>query len=169
VKRFGEYIDTYKLMDSVEDGATLQILYEGRTADPAVKDKHGLDTKFEDLFRERSDEELAAIRKKYGASGDILEAENRIRAIARDLVDHYIDDILPDGFKAQVVCHSKLAAVRYQKAIWEALAERLAREKTEVAARRESDSAHRVPEGGGGRVGGPYQRARHHNYGSTGS
>lgn len=129
VKRFGEYIDTYKLMDSVEDGATLQILYEGRTADPAVKDKHGLDTKFEDLFRERSDEELAAIRKKYGASGDILEAENRIRAIARDLVDHYIDDILPDGFKAQVVCHSKLAAVRYQKAIREALAERLAREK----------------------------------------
>jgi type I restriction enzyme, R subunit len=105
VKRFGEYIDTYKLMDSVEDGATLQILYEGRTADPAIKDKHGLDTKFEDLFRERSEEEMAAIRKKYGASGDILEAENRIGAIARDLVDHYIDDILPDGFKAQVVCY----------------------------------------------------------------
>ncbi len=129
VKRFGEYIDTYKLMDSVEDGATLQILYEGRTADPAVKDKHGLDTKFEDLFRERSDEEMAAIRKKYGASGDILEAENRIGAIALDLVDHYIDDILPDGFKAQVVCHSKLAAVRYQKAIRDTLTERLEREK----------------------------------------
>jgi type I restriction enzyme R subunit len=128
VKRFGEYIDTYKLMDSVEDGATLQILYEGRTADPAVKDKHGLDTKFEDLFSERSEEELAVIRKKYGASGDILEAENRIGAIARDLVDHYIDDILPDGFKAQVVCHSKLAAVRYQKAVRLALAERLERE-----------------------------------------
>ena len=128
VKRFGEYIDTYKLMDSVEDGATLQILYEGRTADPAVKDKHGLDTKFEDLFHERSDEEMAAILKKYGASGDIMEAENRIGAIARDLVGHYIDDILPDGFKAQVVCHSKLAAVRYQKAIRQALAERLEQE-----------------------------------------
>lgn len=129
VKRFGEYIDTSKLMDSVEDGATLQILYEGRMADPAVKDKHDLDTKFEDLFSERSEEELAAIRKKYGASGDILEAENRIGAIARDLVDHYIDDILPDGFKAQVVCHSKLAAVRYQKAIRLALSERLEKEK----------------------------------------
>ncbi|MBS1854932.1 MAG: type I restriction endonuclease subunit R [Acidobacteria bacterium] len=129
VKRFGEYIDTYKLMDSVHDGATLQILYEGRTADTALKDKHGLDTKFEDLFRDRTDEELAAIKKKYGASGDILEAENRIKAIARDLVDHYIDNILPDGFKAQVVCHSKLAAVRYQKAIREALAERLDRER----------------------------------------
>jgi type I restriction enzyme R subunit len=129
VKRFGEYIDTYKLMDSVRDGATLQILYEARTADTALKDKYGFDTKFEDLFRERTEEELAAIKKKYGASGDILEAEKRIGAITRDLVDHYIDNILPDGFKAQVVCHSKLAAIRYQKAIREALAERLDRER----------------------------------------
>jgi type I restriction enzyme R subunit len=129
VKRFGEYIDTYKLMESVEDRATLQILYEGRTADPALLDKHGFDTKFEDLFQERTEEELAAIKKKYGASGDILEAENRIKAIARDVVDHYIDNILPDGFKAQVVCHSKLAAIRYQKSIREALADRLDRER----------------------------------------
>ena len=129
VKRFGEYIDTYKLMDSVHDGATLQILYEGRTAETALKDKRGFDTKFEDLFKERSEEELLAIKKKYGATGDILEAEKRIAAIARDLVDHYIDNILPDGFKAQVVCHSKLAAIRYQKAIRAALLERLDREK----------------------------------------
>lgn len=129
VKRFGEYIDTYKLMDAVHDGATLQILYEGRTADTAIKDKHGFDTKFEDLFRNRSEEELAAIKKKYGASGDILEAEQRIAAIARDLVAHYIDNILPDGFKAQVVCHSKLAAIRYLTAIRDALAERLDRER----------------------------------------
>ncbi|MBX9902795.1 MAG: HsdR family type I site-specific deoxyribonuclease [Burkholderiales bacterium] len=129
VKRFGEYIDTYKLMDAVHDGATLQILYEGRTADTAIRDKHGFDTKFEDLFRDRTPEELAAIKKKYGASGDILEAEKRIAAIARDLVDHYIDNILPDGFKAQVVCHSKLAAVRYQGAIREALTERIACER----------------------------------------
>jgi len=129
VKRFGEYIDTYKLMDAVHDGATLQILYEGRTADSALMDKHGFDTKFEDLFGNRSEEELAAIKKKYGASGDILEAEQRIAAISRDLVAHYIDNILPDGFKAQVVCHSKLAAIRYQRAIREALAERLDREK----------------------------------------
>jgi type I restriction enzyme R subunit len=129
VKRFGEYIDTYKLMDAVHDGATLQILYEGRTADTAIKDKHGFDTKFEDLFRNRSEEELTAIKKKYGASGDILEAEQRIAAIARDLVAHYIDNILPDGFKAQVVCHSKLAAIRYRTAIRDALAERLDRER----------------------------------------
>ncbi len=125
VKRFGEYIDTYKLMDAVRDGTTLQILYEGRTADTALKDKHGFDTKFEDMFKERTPEELLEIKKKYGATGDILEAEKRIQAIAKDLVDHYIDNIFPDGFKAQVVCHSKLAAIRYQKSIRKALAERI--------------------------------------------
>lgn len=75
VKRFGEYIDTYRLADAVADGATLQILYEGRTADTALTDKHGFDTKFEDLFKERSEAEILAIKKKYGATGDLLEAE----------------------------------------------------------------------------------------------
>ena len=132
VKRFGEYIDKYKLMDAVHDGTTLQILYEGRTAETALKDKHGFDTKFEDLFRERSNEEILAIKKKYGATGDLLEAENRIGAIARNFVEHYIDNILPDGFKAQVVCHSKVAAIRYQKAIRKSLRERIAREKAQA-------------------------------------
>ncbi|MGB5835196.1 MAG: HsdR family type I site-specific deoxyribonuclease, partial [Thiohalocapsa sp.] len=117
VKRFGEYIDTYRLMDAVADGTTLQILYEGRTAEAALNDKHGFETRFENLFRNRSDAELLAIKKKYGAIGDLLEAEQRIAAIARDLVRHYLANIFPNGFKAQVVCHSKLAAVRYQAAI----------------------------------------------------
>jgi len=124
-KRFGEYIDTYRLMDAVNDGTTLQILYEGRTADAALNDKHGFETEFENLFKDRSDEELLAIKKKYGATGDILEAEKRIDAIAKDMVNHYLEHIFPNGFKAQVVCHSKLAAVRYQRAIQNALAERV--------------------------------------------
>ena len=92
VKRFGDYIDTYKLMDAVHDGTTLQILYEGRTADTALNDKHGFDDQASrTCSSDRSDEELLAIKKKYGATGDILEAEQRIGAIARDLVDHYVD------------------------------------------------------------------------------
>ena len=133
VRRFGQYIDTYRLKDAVEDGTTLQILYEGKTADAAINEKHAFDTKFEDLFRDRDEAELLAIKKKYGATGDILEAERRIEAIACDLVDHYVDNILPNGFKAQVVCHSKLAAVRYQKFIDAALAARLEKEKAAAA------------------------------------
>ena len=136
IKRFGDYIDTYRLMDAVNDGTTLQILYEGRTADAALNDKHGFETQFENLFKDRSEEELLAIKKKYGATGDLLEAEQRIAAIARDMVKHYLEHIFPNGFKAQVVCHSKLAAVRYQQAIHAALAETL----TELEAAAEPDA-----------------------------
>nr|MDA3832987.1 DEAD/DEAH box helicase family protein [Spirochaetales bacterium] len=131
-KRFGQYIDTYRLMDAVNDKATLQILYEGKTADAALTDKHGFETAFEDMFKDRTEEEVLAIKKKYGTTGDILEAEQRIKAIAKDMVDHYIHNILPNGFKAQVVCHSKLAVIRYQTAIQEALQNLLAEEKAKA-------------------------------------
>ncbi|MDU5082734.1 HsdR family type I site-specific deoxyribonuclease [uncultured Tissierella sp.] len=126
---FGSYIDTYKLQDAVNDGATVQILYEGKTVDTAINERAEFDNKFEDLFRERTEQEILLIKKKYGTLGDILEAEKRIEAIAKDIVKHYIDNILPNGFKAQVVTSSKLAAVRYQKAIEKALQERVAEEE----------------------------------------
>lgn len=127
--RFGGYIDKYRLQDAVDDEVTVQILYEGKTADTALDRKHEFDRKFEDLFRERTDEEILAIKKKYAASGDIFEAEKRIEAIAEDLVDHYIDRILPNGFKAQVVSNSKLAAVHYKTYIDKAIASRLELER----------------------------------------
>jgi type I restriction enzyme R subunit len=80
-------------------------------------------------FKNRSEAELLAIKKKYGATGGILEAEQRIAAIAKDLVRHYLEQIFPGGFKAQVVCHSKLAAIRYQKAIHHALAQEIAKQE----------------------------------------
>ena len=131
-KRFGEYIDQYRLLDAVNDGATLQILYEGKTADSALNEKHAFDQAFEDLFQDRTEAELQAIKKKYGATGDILEAEQRIQAIATDMVQHYVGNILPNGFKAQVVCHSKLACVRYQHAINSALAQRITQEQQQA-------------------------------------
>lgn len=126
--RFGGYIDKYKLKDAVDDGATLQILYEGKTSDDAVKDKSKLEDKFEDLVKEHTDEEKALIKKKYGTYTDILEAESRIQAIAKDMVDHYVAHILPSGFKAQVVASTVLAAVRYKKAITKAIEERIIQE-----------------------------------------
>ncbi|WP_068545916.1 type I restriction endonuclease subunit R [Thalassotalea crassostreae] len=131
-KRFGSYIDEYKLMDAVKDGTTLQILYEGRTSDDALNDKHGFETRFENLFKDRTDEELLAIKKKYGATGDIQEAENRINAIAKDIVKHYLEHIYPNQFKAQVVCFSKLAAIRYQEAIHAALKAHVEKLKAET-------------------------------------
>ena len=128
-ERFGGYIDKYKLQDAVEDRATIQILYEGKTADTAIQEKHQFDTKFEDLFQNLSDEQILKIKKKYGCIGDIFDAPKRIEAIANDLMQHYVEQILPNGFKAQVVCNSKLAAIHYQTYIDKAIKDSLEREK----------------------------------------
>ncbi len=43
-----------------------------------------------------------------------------IAAKVRDMLHHYVAHVLPDGFKAQVVAMSRLAAVRYRLALEEA-------------------------------------------------
>ncbi|WP_020601780.1 type I restriction endonuclease subunit R [Spirosoma spitsbergense] len=131
-ERFGSYIDQYKLTDAVRDGATLQILYEGKTSDDAIRNKSQFESKFDDLVSDHTPEEIERIKKKYGTYGDILEAEKRIEAIATDLVDHYVDNILVNGFKAQVVASSVLAAVRYKRAIEQAIQTRLETERTKA-------------------------------------
>ena len=120
VQRFGAYIDKYRLQDAVDDGVTVQIFYEGKTADSAVSHKSEFDDKvnelaeqhiasqmrkdenkrllrkiakrtnrnFDDLVKERTADEIAALKKKWGTSDDLFEAEPRIKEIASDLVGH---------------------------------------------------------------------------------
>ena len=111
---FGDFIDKYVLRDAELDGATVPILYEGRTADGFVKDAPTLDELFEDMFRDYSPEELAIIKAKYATEGDVLEAPLLIEQKARDMLRHYVGVVLPEGFKAQVVATSRAAAVTYR-------------------------------------------------------
>jgi type I restriction enzyme, R subunit len=123
---FGEFIDRYTIREAEADGAIVPILYEGRTAHGAVKDGASLDDLFEDLFREHTHEELEEIKKKYATKGQIFEAPDLIRDKARDMLRHYVTNILPNGFKAQVVAYSRLAVVRYLDAVVAARDELLA-------------------------------------------
>lgn len=111
---FGDFIDKYLLQDAELDGATVPILYEGRTADGLVKDAPSLDKLFEDMFRTYTQKELAIIKAKYGTEGDVLEAPLLIEQKARDMLRHYVGVVLPEGFKAQVVATSRRAAVVFR-------------------------------------------------------
>jgi type I restriction enzyme, R subunit len=122
---FGEYIDRYTIKEAEQDGATVPILYEGRTAKGAIKDGASLDGLFEDLFRDHSKEELEAIKKKYATKGQIFEAPQLIQEKAQDILRHYVTHILPNGYKAQLVAYSRRAALRYFEALEAARAELL--------------------------------------------
>ncbi|MGB0430091.1 MAG: type I restriction endonuclease subunit R [Bacteroidia bacterium] len=121
-ERFGSYIDKYKLQDAVDDGATLQILYEGKTADSALRNKLSFDQEFENLIKEHTEEEKESIRKRYGTYKDVMESDEMVSQKAKSMVHHYINNIYPEGFKAQVVTSSINAAVKYKKHLLEALA-----------------------------------------------
>src|SRR4030095_3507233 len=83
---FGSFIDKYMLQDAELDGATVPILYEGRTADGLVKDAKNLDQLFEDMFRDYTPDELDVIKAKYGTAEDVLEAPMLIEAKAKDML-----------------------------------------------------------------------------------
>lgn len=112
---FGEFIDRYTIQQSERDGATVKVLYQGRTTTAGVAGGGDLDAKFEDLFAERTPEELDKIKKKYGTKSHVMEAPALIAEKARDMLRHYVANILPNGFKAQVVAVSRRATLRYHE------------------------------------------------------
>lgn len=123
---FGSFIDRYTIKEAEADGATVPVLYEGLTADGAVKDGASMDGLFEDLFCDRTEEETEAIKRKYATKGNVVEAPALIKAKAADMIRHYVTHLLPNGYKAQVVAASRLAATRYFEALTKARDELLA-------------------------------------------
>ena len=91
VDNFGGYIDTYTMRQAEEDA-------------------------FIDVFGYLEDDEQLEILGKYTVRG-YLEAQEVISEKAADMLDHYINTVFTNGFKAQVVGVSKEAAYRYKKAI----------------------------------------------------
>ncbi len=112
----GDFIDVYKMNDSVKDKATVDIKYIGRKSDDNIPFKDEFDAEFERTFVNRTQEERVEIQKRYGTMIAYLESADRIMKNARDMLSHYVSEVLPNGFKAQVVASSILAAVRYKRA-----------------------------------------------------
>lgn len=114
-RTFGDYIDRYSIQQSVEDGATVMIVYEGRKPELHVKDET-LSELFDQEFADKSDEEREAIKAKYATKLSIVEANERIEDIMADVLAHYRDTVYPNGFKAQIVCVSREACVKFKNA-----------------------------------------------------
>jgi type I restriction enzyme R subunit len=120
-----QYIDTYKMNDAVADGATVDIKYIGKKTSDKIKDKEVFDLEYEETFKHRTEEERQEIQKRYGTMVAFLESKERIEEISADILEHYINDILSNGFKAQVVASSIIGAVRYKIVLNNLIAERL--------------------------------------------
>ena len=115
-RTFGSYIDQYSIKDAVKDGATVKIVYEGRRPDLHISGDN-LEELFDAAFDDRTDEEKEAIKQKYANKRTVIEADERIDEVAKDILNHYKEYIYPNGFKAQIVCVSREACVKYYDAL----------------------------------------------------
>ncbi|AKH83182.1 deoxyribonuclease HsdR [Streptomyces sp. CNQ-509] len=117
----GRFLDEYRMGDAERDGVVVRIRYQGRTGEGKVSDKDGLDRRFEDLVRDRTDEEKKALLRRWPTERDVAESRPMIRAKAEDMLEHWVTWVLPGGdFKAQVAAVSRKAAVEYHHALREA-------------------------------------------------
>lgn len=113
---FGDFIDIYTIAMSEQDGATVPIYYEGRENRNAVSTPEEMNIALIAAYPEATSEELDAAKQKLTAS-KVLEAPKPIEAKADDILRHYIENVMPGGFKAQLVAVSRRAAVRYCAAL----------------------------------------------------
>ncbi len=121
---FGDYIDKYSIRQAVDDGVTVEIIYEGRVHQAEISDEDAANKRFEDVFSMVDAEQKAKIMGRYTWRA-YLEDEDVIKDKAKDMIEHYVGHVLPNGFKAQVVAVSRLAAIRYKNALEQALSEKI--------------------------------------------
>ena len=115
MRTFGGLIDTYARSQSVEDGVTVPIFYEARLPELRIQGPETLDKLFDTIFGDMSADDRERIINKYGDKETLAEANQRIEMIALDIADDYKKRVLPNGFKAMVVCSKRRAALEYAR------------------------------------------------------
>ncbi len=108
---FGEYVSVYDFQQSVADGATVPLYYENRIPELQLVNEN----LNEDMERLLEDAELDEAQEKklereFAREYHLITREDRLEAIAKDLVDHFTGRGFPG--KAMVICIDKATAVR---------------------------------------------------------
>ena len=111
---FGEYIDIYDMTRAVEDKATVKIYYENRIIKLETDEKEliKIDEEFEELAEGYEEEQKEKMKGKFSKMEAIVGSPNRVKQLARDIVNHYEEKSKSVKGKAMIVCMSRKICVR---------------------------------------------------------
>lgn len=120
---FGEVVDTYTMTESVADGITRRIVYEGRAA-KVLLDNEKLKA-IENYYKEcaeagANEYQIEASKKAVVNMEQILGDDDRLQAVAEDFVAHYekrIEEGATVEGKAMFVCSNRQIAYKLYKKI----------------------------------------------------
>ncbi len=116
---FGDYISVYDIQRAVLDGATVPIYYESRLAKLELRqsERPKIDPEFEEATEGEEVERKEKLKTKWAQLEAVVGSENRIKLIARDLVDHFADRLAAMDGKGMVVCMSRRICVELYREI----------------------------------------------------
>ena len=110
---FGDYISVYDIQRAVIDGATVPIYYESRLAKLELKaaERPKIDADFEEATEGEEVERKEKLKSRWAQLEAVVGSSNRIKLVARDLVEHFENRLTTLDGKAMVVCTSRRICV----------------------------------------------------------
>ena len=115
---FGNYIDIYDVAQAVEDGATVRIFYESRLAKVNLtEDGRKLIAEFEKEMIEDDTIVVQQTKAKWTKLEAIVGHPERLKNLARDIVEHYEKRAEVFAGKAMIVVMSRRIAVALYDAL----------------------------------------------------
>ena len=110
--KFGKLIHKYTIKDGVDDRAIVPLIYEGRFVEQTV-DEANIDLWFEQTTKRLTESQREDLKRKWSSMKRLASTEARIKRIALDINNHFVEGYKDTGFKAMLATNRKKDAVSY--------------------------------------------------------
>ena len=117
IEVFGDYIDIYDMTQAVDDGATVPIYYENRTAKLKLNEDvlKKIDQEYAAIAGDSTEIEIEKSKTDLSSLEAILGSNERLDMLSDDIISHYEDRQYVLTGKAMIVCMSRRIAINLYK------------------------------------------------------
>ena len=114
---FGKYIDIYDMTQAVDDGATVPIYYENRTAKLKLNEDilKKIDEEYAALVGESTEIEIEKSKADLTSIEAVVGSPERLNMLTDDIIAHYEDRQYVLTGKAMIVCMTRKIAINLYK------------------------------------------------------
>ena len=117
IEVFGKYIDIYDMTQAVEDGATVPIYYENRTAKLKLNEDilKKIDEEYAAIAGDATEFEIEKSKADLTSIEAVVGSPERLNMLADDIIAHYEDRQYVLTGKAMIVCMTRRIAINLYK------------------------------------------------------
>lgn len=122
---FGPVVDKYTMKESIEDGVTVNLIYNGRAADISLNQikVNDIEEYYQKCEYEGANEyQIEASKKEVAKMNSLIGDEDRLKQIAKDFINLYetrVEENATVKGKALFVCATRPIAYKFYKIILE--------------------------------------------------